>query len=276
MKVEKKYFIIFIILLLSVSYVWFLFEAQPVFYRFQKMNREEKNLREQIQAEKNLLGNQSQQKAKWQKLKSQMARYIRTDGEFVVGSEIFSTVLQAGELSGIVIEDLQPEHAEGIEGVSSIGLALTARGRFIQFVELLDLLTKNALPIVLTNFHLKVAEDGILIISAQFSYHFFSAMQKEIPLVTPSTFSVSQAVRDPFIVDSNVDLKTISFMQIKFVGYLQEGKNFLALAKLPNGRTMDVRCGEKIGLEQAIVIEINEKAIMLSVGQKKVKLLYSA
>lgn len=278
MKVDKKYgYYFFFFMLVMVSYFIF-FDLQPKWREFQVMSFEEKTLRKNSMSEQQLIAKQQVLAKKSQQIKDSMAGYHRASDVALVESGILSTLFRKGELANLTIDDIQPQAAQIIDGVTVMSVRLIASGSFVQFAEFVDLLAQEALPIVLTDFNYKAERLGKLNISAQLSSAFIAIAQQKIALAKQAILVRSPVIRDPFVVSHSAnDLQRISIAKMKFVGYLHDknDKNqFISLVKLPNGRAVDLRKDQVIGLEKAIVAALDESAVTLLVDGKKIKAPY--
>ena len=59
-------------------------------------------------------------------------------------------------------------------------------------------------------------------------------------------------------------------MKYHYIGYVQKNQDFLALIKLPNGETMDVRAGSALGEKYGRVVSVNEKEIIIKMTDQTV------
>lgn len=271
----------------------FYFDIKPRIAELSAISQAEKQTRHDISYEKNLIENRSAIQSRWFFLRRKIYYSLRVDNKPNVAAELISTIFRVAEANGVIIQVIQPENWQVVEGINVLPIHVVAASQFTQFVQFIAMLTRYSLPIAIADYKIQAQPDQLIQVDMHLKGFFASTNQENfLPAAMWSrsiNFPFIGLHHDPFsamnqntieLTNQRDDpdlwlLHSVSLQQLKLVGYVHEKQNFWALVMLPNAKTVEVTCGEKIGLENATILKLDEQEVLIDISGQKKKISYS-
>ncbi|MEO8402284.1 MAG: pilus assembly protein PilP [Gammaproteobacteria bacterium] len=208
---------------------------------------------------------------------SDAKEYLQQEKEKPIDDQLTHTgnrlnnIFDAIRESHLVMQSIQPTENQIALGEGSLTYNLLLQGDFNQVVSFFKNLEEYHVSYLINHFEFS-AENNHWNFSIElrvFNHYFKSSRQK-------SSF-VFDADRenwlDPFCYDYFRDITysstavtdRVSIKQLKLVGYLQQKNQLSGIVLMPNGESITVLAGDRLGIEQADIMKITETELVLRV-----------
>lgn len=256
----------------------FWFDVRKQLVTFYDLNQRKKTLASEVIQDQLLTSTKETIESEYSQLKKSLNAYFLTDNKSALTASLIAKLNQAAEANGVHLQDIHPLVWKSERYFNTIIVQFKAAGDFNGFVQLLLMLGRFPMPLLLNDFKLHVDKKNNLMMEISLMGHYFP-LEKSQPLRSGSLPSKNKnlfsARRETIQVINNVTqdytelLQSVSFKQIKWVGYLRYGGQLWVLGKLPSGKTIEFRNGDRIGVEKAKLIKADEeKIIFLHAGHE--------
>lgn len=275
-------------IIVIVLIIGFCLDIQPKVMQLMELYSVTKSLHAQFNSEIELIHNEGPIRKQLQESLSQVSPVLRRDNKPNISAELISVVLRAAELNGLLITSIQPLQWMSESNLESLTIHVQAKGKFEQFTEFIALLRQYSLPIQLRDFSLHVEKNVLQMDMQLLGSYVVTIDPNHQPLMawlSSKKFNLTRSPHDPFAhmaekafeltnlpEEASHLLSTFPMQQIKFAGYLRDHGKFWVLAKLPNGKTVEVKEGALFGIEKAKVLSLKEHEIVLEMAAREVRL----
>lgn len=188
---------------------------------------------------------------------------------FVDKEKLLDSFVLAAENSGLTSQLITV--APDVEYWVKIDASIS--GTFLQLIQFFNKLAQECFPFYLQSSEMSAAEHG------QLRIHLKMMMQtsclQEMQNTNFLQFSQTENWNDPFAStiisygDNDTPqnqsklLHSYSIKQLKVVGYLRVAQQYHAIIKLPDGESLLIKAGDKLGREQVQVMQIHENKLLL-------------
>lgn len=282
MKYNLAFFTVPLIFLLFFSF-WL--DIKPCYLELQHVHNEGNNLIQLYHQEIQLIKEESQFKTQLFEMLDEGFPSSHQEKPYIM-NEWIASILKNSTITGMVIDFVRPEVWKVELGMNKLSIFLLIHGQFSQWVEFIAMLERLSLPLKLNDFEIQMDEDKKLHIKLKLIGYYFPMLQPVLinkKYKDPSFFSITQDPFQSFTSDKIVELNNgqlnltshaVSIKYLKFVGYIQQQKNYWAIILLPNGKTISIAENASLGLEGFRVLSITPEKILAKLNDRQFILPY--
>lgn len=263
-------------------------DIYPVLQQVKKTAVDERKWHQQVMEEKKWLHQAPAITQQLHQLNEVIAPFLRANNPTIVTAELLSSIMRSAELSGVMIQTLQPIAWHQLYGANALIIAVSAQAHFSQFADFMASLSQSALPILLQDFSLHAEQNGSVKINFQLAGMYVPTTQF-VPRYFPEKVrrEIKKSGLDPFLPnvnkleltnrydDDDLLLHSVPLINVKWVGYIKQNNRSWALAMLPNNKTLAIARGASVGLEQAKLTLLNAESVLLENQGRKIRMSYA-
>lgn len=252
------------------------FDIKPLIIEFMNVRSNHERVQAQLRREHEWIQRKAILTSDVAKLTLSMEKYYRASSASEMMMELLTKMWQVCAANGLAIQSMEPLPWKTTAAMDTLEVHVIALGKFPQFVNFFMSLAESSLPFILNDFSLQLEASGLMRMEMKLGALYIASSKKAVNLVSTP---LKQA-RDPFVdaggeiltdrvEDLSSYLHSVSWRQLRVVGYLHEGPVSWGLVMLPNGRTIAIAKNTHIGIEEVNVIAIDESGITIEVVGKK-------
>lgn len=231
------------------------------------------NAREQQQILQNRFNQNIEVIKQENKLKQQikaLQNIISLDNQVEIHHEIENILLKDITITGITIKLLQSRKENHRQHFH-----LILDGTFEQLCEFISLIAQDHHLIAVTDCVIRAEKNGSLSSELNLaSTSYLHTIKFPILNYNKNNFGslVNNQIQSLENTVPNVSLSEISVRLVKYVGFIQYQSEKCALLMLPNGQTSTVKNHDRVGVEQAVVSDVNESAVTVELAGQKIRI----
>lgn len=140
------------------------------------------------------------------------------------------------------------------------------QGGFSQMMTWLLAAAKNRIPLCVDSLEISTGKnvENIKLKLRMLNQPVNAAMPKQSVIVDPFVKVINAGLQAD---DASLPVR-FSVKQLRFSGFLQAGKKQLGVLLLPDGKSIDVWQGEKVGIENAVVSSVDSEKIIFQLNDQ--------
>lgn len=194
----------------------------------------------------------------------------------VNSQEIINVIMDFAERSQVKIDALHLMKSENASVVPMKSVYLSIQGKFTEWMTFFNLLNHFTNGLIIDSVNIHVENNHAINFKAKIT------LVSDVTISTQLTLPSTETIRNPFIssdlqsvfvmTDEMPNANVISIYQLHYVGCLFQNEISRAFFKLPSNEIIVMSLHSKIGLEQAMLLNIYKDQVELQVGDHVIQL----